>query len=152
MSNTSTILLQQQSHILDLNNTASANIETEINNLKLNVYNFSIGDFQNLKLITNVPQNHNFYLILNKIEVFINNNLAPTPVYGLLDLLKAQINQKNLDNYKSDNKSFKPFKDDNFKDDTTITELFTKLMNLSPDCPAYSSNDTYKLNLQFTLS
>ena len=108
--------------------------------------NISEFDFSNLSVITNNPGYNSTYFYLTDIKVYLENNLFPTIIYGLYDIVLARISSSDAQAFVDDKKSHQPFIN-GFQNGTTIGELIDTLSNLSRATP-----DTYGIPKKFVLT
>ena len=142
-SGKSTILSIQESLFKKVNPNIIINI---INNETLLVAaNVTEEDFKNLIFITNNPSFLNSYMYLSNIEVFLDNNLEHTEIYGLLPIVYQQIGQSDCTAYIDAKRTHQPFIN-GFQDGITIGQLIDKLASLSVNTP-----DTNNKVKKFTL-
>ena len=142
-SGKSTILSIQESLLKKVNPNIIINI---INDETLLVAaNVTEDDFKNLIFITNNPSFLNSYMFLSNIEVFLDNNLEHTEIYGLLPIVSQQIGQSDCTAYIDAKRTHQPFIN-GFQNGITIGQLIDKLANLSVNTP-----DTNNKTKKFTL-
>ena len=142
-SGKSTILSIQESLLKKVNPNIIINI---INDETLLVAaNVTEDDFKNLIFITNNPSFLNSYMFLSNIEVFLDNNLEQTEIYGLLPIVSQQIGQSDCTAYIDAKRTHQPFIN-GFQNGITIGQLIDKLANLSVNTP-----DTNNKVKKFTL-
>ena len=141
-SGKSTILSIQESLLKKVNSNIIINIK---NNTLLIAANVSEDDFKNLIFVTNNPSFTNSYMFLTNIEVYLDNNLEQTEIYGLLPIVSQQIGQSDCSAYIDAKRTHQPFIN-GFQDGITIGQLIDKLSSLSINTP-----DTNNKVKKFTL-
>ena len=107
--------------------------------------NVTEDDFKNLIFVTNNPSFDNSYMYLTNIEVYLDNNLEKTEIYGLLPIVSQRIGQSDCSAYIDAKRTHQPFID-GFQDGISIGQLINELSNLSVNTP-----DTYGKSKKFTL-
>ena len=107
--------------------------------------NVTEDDFKNLIFVTNNPSFDNSYMYLTNIEVYLDNNLEQTEIYGLLPIVSQQIGQSDCSAYIDAKRTHQPFID-GFQGGISIGQLINELSNLSVNTP-----DTYGKSKKFTL-
>jgi len=84
-------------------------------------------------------------MYLYGIDVFLDNNLEKTEIYGLLAIVVQQMRQYDAIGYFDSKRTYTPFIN-GFKDGISISQLIDKLSSLSTSVP-----DTYGKSKRFTL-
>lgn len=96
--------------------------------------NISEETFANLRIVTNNPMYSNLHFSLIDIQVYLDDNRFPTPIYGLYNIVLAKIGVSDVEAFVSDNKTHQPFIN-GFKDGITIGQLVDILSSLSNTTP-----------------
>ncbi len=139
----STILSIQESLLKKVNPNIIINI---VNNETLLIAaNVSEDDFANLIFVTNSPSFGNSYMYLINIEVYLDNNLEHTEIYGLLPIVSQQVEQSDANAYINAARTHQPFIN-GFQGGITISQLINELSVLSVNTP-----DTYGKVKKFKL-
>jgi hypothetical protein len=79
--------------------TLDRNIIVENINGTIVASNITSANFANIKIVINNPMFADASIYLNDVHVFINNNLKPTYVPGLLQILQSRIRDSDTDGY-----------------------------------------------------
>ena len=74
--------------------------------------------------------NQNSYLYIQDIQVYLNNNLNPTKIFGLLDIVETRVQLSDAAAYSNSQVTHKPFMN-GFKNNITMGQLVDTLSNLS---------------------
>ena len=122
-------------------------------NINVNIYNeellvaskISEEVFPDLLFATNNPSYLNSYMYLSDIKVFLNNEIEPTTIYGLLPIVQQRIENSDSEAFINNSVSHKPFAI-GFQNGISIGELIDTLSSLSRNTP-----DTYGMVKTFTL-
>ncbi len=128
----STILAIQASLLKKVNPNIIINIVN--NDTLLIAADVSEDDFANLIFITNNPSFGNSYMYLSNIEVYLDNNLEHTEIYGLLPIVSQQVAQSDATAYINAARTHQPFID-GFQRGITISQLIDRLSSLSVNTP-----------------
>ena len=102
----STILLQQKALFQVLANNIKFNISDDGH--KLFASNILESQINNISIITNNPS-YNFYLDFKDIQVYLEGQLNPTPVYGLFQILKQRQEKEDVIAFYNNELKYKPF-------------------------------------------
>jgi hypothetical protein len=102
------IILEQQRRLFNILNR---NILSEItpDNVYITASNITEGDFKNIKLIVNNPKYCEKPMNLVELHVYIGDNLTPTHIPGLFDIVKKRIDDSDSDAFISGQKTHQPF-------------------------------------------
>ena len=143
MSSKSTILAMQQV----LFNVTDPNIITSISadQTTITASNISEQIFQYLSIATNNPSYTNGYLYLTDIQVYLDNDLFPTTIYGLYPIVYERISYSDTSAFIAGANANQPFIN-GFQGGITIGQLVDKLSSLSRSTP-----DTYGKVKKFVL-
>jgi len=122
-------------------------------NINVNIYNeellvaskISEEVFPDLIFATNNPSYLNSYMYLSDIKVYLNNEIEPTTIYGLLPIVQQRIENSDSEAFINNSISHKPFAI-GFQNGISIGELVDTLSSLSRNTP-----DTYGMVKTFTL-
>jgi hypothetical protein len=149
-----TILNLQKSLILKKNkDDTNTNIVADIiDKSVLIVKNLTADNLQTIELVVNNPSNNNGYITLQKVEIFLNNNIHPTIVYGFSDIIKSIIKSRDTTAYGISDTTHQPFEASGaFKGGhTNVLQLLTLLSQQSHDSPTITSvlNPTFNLTFK----
>jgi hypothetical protein len=105
-------------------------VEISEDQTTLTASNISEATMVNLVIPTNNPSFQNSYLYLQDIHVYLNNNLVPTKIFGLLEIVETRIQLSDATAYCSSQVTHKPFMN-GFKNNITMSQLVDTLSNLS---------------------
>ena len=143
MSSKSTILAIQEV----LFNATDSNIITKISADQTTIYASNITEeiFQYLSIATNNPGYSNGYMYLTDIEVYLDNNLFPTTIYGLFPIVYERIAYSDTLAFIENKNVNQPFIN-GFQGGVTIGQLVDQLSSLSRSTP-----DTYGKVKKFVL-
>jgi hypothetical protein len=114
-------------------------------NTTITISNITPDTFAKLPLITNTPAFSDYYFFMHLL-VFIGENVLPTKILGLDEIINSRIRSSDLDGFINKQTSHTPFSK-GFKNGSNINDLVSKLSLLSvvtPDVPLDA-------NLKFTL-
>ncbi len=112
------------------------NINVNIQEPFLIANNINSDSFQFLEFITNSPDfQNNQYEHLVSINVYLDNNLQPTPIPGLYDIVFNLMNFRDVESYILKERIFKPFENGFWKQKLSIDQLVDLLSGLSPITP-----------------
>lgn len=121
----STLLTLQESVFKRIN----PNIITNITGNLIIVENITEQDFPNLIFVTNNPSFSNEQLSLFDIKVYLENNIQPTIIYGLLPIVEQRLYYEQSIAYALNKSTYTPFI--NGLKGGTIGVTIDKLSNLS---------------------
>lgn len=121
----STLLTLQESLFKRIN----PNIITNITGNLIIVENITEQDFPNLIFVTNNPSFSNEQLSLFDIKVYLENNIQPTIIYGLLPIIQQRLYYEQSIAYALNKSTYIPFI--NGLKGGTIGITIDKLSNLS---------------------
>lgn len=121
----STLLTLQESEFKRIN----PNIITNITGNLIIAENITEQDFPNLIFVTNNPSFSNEQLRLFDIKVYLENNIQPTIIYGLLPIVEQRLYYEQSIAYSLNKNTYIPFIN-GFKGGT-IGVTIDKLSNLS---------------------
>ena len=107
--------------------------------------NVTEEDFPFLAFITNNPSFGTSYMYLTDIQVYLNNELFPTEIFGLYPIVEEQIAASDTAAFIASQRSHKPFIN-GFQGGLTIGGLIDTLSSLSTSTP-----DTYGQVKKFVL-
>jgi len=123
-----------------------ANINTQIiDDTVLIASKISEETFKKLAFITNSPSYRNSYMYLTDIKVYLNNQIEPTEIYGLLPIVQQRMQNSDSEAFIDQNTENYPFIN-GFQNGITIGQLVDTLSSLSRNTP-----DTFGLVKTFTL-
>lgn len=134
MASKSTILELQKSILSAIDPSLIITISSD--NTTIFISNITPESFVNLKLVSNNPSFGTYYYFI-ALNVFIGDNLSPTKILGLDNIIESKIRSTDLDSF-INNKTFHTPFSNGFKNGLTITELIHNLSLLSlltPDVP-----------------
>jgi hypothetical protein len=111
-----------------------------------------------LRFITNDPIYKNAYMTISHVDVFLNENLFPTPIYGLDEIVKTRFEFSDLHVFlqKNDGQnsgvSHRPFKTGFGKPNSPnglveITDVIKSLAMLTDEVPAINCSTTMKFKI-----
>jgi len=140
----------EKSTILAIQSSLFKRIDPNIN---VNIYNDSIlvaskiseETFKNLVFATNNPSFTNGYMYLSDIKVYLNLQIEPTEIFGLLPIVQQRIENSDSEAYTENQVSNQPFIN-GFQNGITIGQLIDTLSSLSRNTP-----DTFGIVKTFTL-
>jgi len=136
----STLLTLQESLFKRVN----PNIITNISGNLIIAENITEQDFPYLIFVTNNPSFSNEQLRLTNINVYLENNVQPTMIYGLLPIVQQRLYYKGSESYSLKENTYTPFIN-GFKGGSIGTTV-DKLSNLS----VYTPDTNFKVK-KFTL-
>ena len=100
----------------------------------LKASNISPLTFQKLTLITNTPSYNNTYFEFIDIEVFLGNDLLPTKIFGIRDIVNARIKTSEGFAFVNSFITHDPFIN-GFQNRLTIDEIVDILSEISDETP-----------------
>ena len=121
----STLLTLQESEFKRINPNIITNITTNL----IIAENITEQDFPNLIFVTNNPSFSNEQLSLFDIKVYLENNIQPTIIYGLLPIVEQRLYYEQSIAYSLNKNTYTPFI--NGLKGGTIGVTIDKLSNLS---------------------
>jgi hypothetical protein len=71
--------------------------------------NINERDIKNVQFVTNNPSFNGVYMSLVDVQVTLDNNYLPTPVYGLYEILNERVKIIDAISYSLDKKTYYPF-------------------------------------------
>jgi len=140
-----------KSTILSIQESIFKRIDPKINvsisedNTIIKAANITEESFALIELVTNNPGFQNSYMSLVDIDVYLNNELLPTQIYGLLPIVQQRIQNSDAEAFIDNKQSHSPFKN-GFQNNITIGQLIDTLSSLSRNTP-----DTFEIVKKFTL-
>jgi hypothetical protein len=139
----STILSIQES--LFKRTDPKINLSISADNTLITASNITEESFADIALVTNNPGFQNSYMSLVDIDVYLNNEILPTEIYGLLPIVQQRIQNSDAKAYTLNRQTHKPF-ENGFQNNITIGELIDTLSSLSSNTP-----DTFGIVKKFVL-
>jgi hypothetical protein len=139
----STVLALQSSLYKNTNPAIILSINKE--QTAITASNVTEEDFPFLTFITNNPSFGSSYMFLLDIQVYLNNELFPTEIFGLYPIVAEQIAASDTGAFIVGQRSHKPFIN-GFQGGLTIGGLIDTLSSLSVSTP-----DTYGQVKKFVL-
>jgi hypothetical protein len=138
----SVILTLQESLFRDLDPNIITNLSEDGHILYAS--NITEQNIKYVQFVANSPLFGGVYMVLEGVEVFLDNNLLPTPVYGLYEILNQRVKIVDAKSYIINQKTYTPF-NVNFQVGT-VPQLTDTLSSLST-----SSTNTYGHIKKYTL-
>jgi len=146
--NYTSVLLRQQESLFRILDT-EIKIDTSADGHTLIARNVTETDLINVVMVTNSPS-FNERIEFKGIEVFLNNQLNASPVYGFYPICLQALEIQDVQAYQAAKKTFQPFLN-GFQSGSTINELCDNLSALSVGSPdTYGSVKTYTLYFYVT--
>jgi hypothetical protein len=96
----------------------------------LTASNISETAITNLVMPTNNPAFQNSYLYIQDIQVYLNSNLTPTKIFGLLEIVETRVQLSDATAYVNSQLTHKPFLN-GFKNNIPMGQLVDTLSTLS---------------------
>ena len=129
----------------------NANIVSEINHDQtiITASNISEFDFSNLIFITNSPFSREPFHTIIGIDVFLNTNLFPTPIYGLLEIVKARLEFSDVDAFVTGKIVHNPFQEGFGKLNKTIKEVIKTLASLTDEMPEITDETVMMFQIRY---
>lgn len=90
--------------------------------------------FQKLTLITNSPSYNNTYYFFLDVQVYLGNNLLPTKIFGLSQIINAKIRTSEANAFIHGKRTHDPFIN-GFKNGLNIDEIVDILSSISDETP-----------------
>ena len=110
------------------------------------VSNVSEFALQLMQFPTNNPSFNNPPILLKEIQVFLNHDLVPTPIFGLHEFLNETYTLSDTAAYTAGEAIHNPFHYGCFKQNTSVGDLCDTLSSLSKTTPSTSfTPKTYTL-------
>jgi len=128
----STILSIQESLFKRTN--PKINVSISEDNTLITASNITEESFANIELVTNNPGFQNSYMSLVDIDVYLNNEILPTEIYGLLPIVQQRIQNSDAEAYTLHIPTHRPFIS-GFQNNITIGQLIDTLSSLSSNTP-----------------
>jgi hypothetical protein len=129
--------------------TINPNIITNINNdgHTLIADNISEEDFAQLTFVTNSPSFNGTKMSLFDIKVYLDNEVQPTMIYGLLEIVKQTMTYEESIAYSEGQSTYEPFI--NGFQVGTIGDIVNELSSLSVNTPyTYNKKKIYSLYIE----
>ena len=116
--------------------TIDSNIITSISADKTTITasNITEESFANIVIVTNNPKYNNGYFYLSDIQVYLDNDLFPTTIYGLYQNVYKRVAYSDTFAFIENKNVNQPFIK-GFKDGITIGQLVDELSSLSTSTP-----------------
>jgi hypothetical protein len=117
-------------------NLTDPNIITSISDdgKTITASNISENSFANISVVTNNPKYNNGYFYLSDIQVYLDNELFPTTIYGLYPIVYQRIAYSDTRAFIENKNTNQPFIN-GFKNGITIGQLVDKLSTFSISTP-----------------
>ena len=139
--NYTSVLLRQQESLFRILDT-SIKIDISFDGHTLVARNISEEDMINLTMVTN-SSSYNERIEFKAVEVFLNTQLNPSPVYGFYSICLQSLEIQDVEAFTLGNKTYQPFIN-GFQGGMTINQLCDHLSALSVGSPdTYGNVKTY---------
>jgi len=146
--NYTSVLLRQQESLFRILDT-SIKIDISADGHTLIARNITEADMINLTMVTN-SSSYNERIEFKGVEIFLNNQLNPSPVYGFYSICLQSLEIQDVEAFAAGKKTYQPFLN-GFQNAMTVNQLCDHLSALSVGSPdTYGSVKTYTVYFYIT--